>query len=339
MRRNLSQMLAVAFVALSTSACAASLELTELKKTSSPPSNVAIYFKVTTTKGDPVPNLQAESFEILEDEKLVSTLESKQTILNPEVAASHYTLLLVDMSGSVSESEDFARIQEAANVFTSTVESNNLVAIYAFDGSEKITKISDFAKTGEGQDRSAAIAGYTPKDPSTNLNGGVVQALEVLDDALKGAKTPLKFGTLVVFTDGTDRAGRVPADQMYDAVSKTGHDVFAIGLGEEMSEDDLKKLGKTGTVQAENREEVVKAFEDVAERVEGLTKSYYLLSYCSPARAGKHAVTIRANVKNEKGKTKGKGELDSEFDAKGFDTGCDPNTPPKFDVTKGENVK
>lgn len=339
MRRNLSSALAAAILALSTSACAASLELTELKKTANPPSNVAIYFKVTTTKGEPVPNLQAESFEILEDDKLVSTLESKQTILNPEVAASHYTLLLVDMSGSVAESDDFARIQEAAGVFTTTVSSNNLVAIYAFDGSEKITKITGFAATGEGSDAASAIASYAPQDPSTNLNGGVVQALEVLDDALKDAKTPLKFGTLVVFTDGTDRAGRVPADQMYDAVSKTTHDVFAIGLGEEMSEDDLKKLGKTGTVQAENREEVGKAFEEVAKRVEGLTKSYYLLSYCSPARAGQHQVTIRANVKNEKGKTKGKGELESEFDAKNFDKGCDPNTPPKFDVTKGENVK
>ena len=35
----------------------------------------------------------------------MSVHESQQTIINPEVAAEHYTLLLVDMSGSVTESD------------------------------------------------------------------------------------------------------------------------------------------------------------------------------------------------------------------------------------------
>jgi hypothetical protein len=48
--------------------------------------------------------MTVEQFEIYEDNELVSVYESKQTILNPEVAASHYTLLLVDMSGSVADS-------------------------------------------------------------------------------------------------------------------------------------------------------------------------------------------------------------------------------------------
>ena len=69
------------------------------------PSNVALYFTVDTSQGAPVPGLTAEEFHIYEDEKLVSPFESKQTILNPEVAARHYLLLLVDMSASVTESE------------------------------------------------------------------------------------------------------------------------------------------------------------------------------------------------------------------------------------------
>src|SRR5512146_282623 len=62
------------------------------------PSNVAVYFTVDTREGEPVPGLTADKFNIYEDEKLVSPFESKQTILNPEVAAMHYLLLLVDMS-------------------------------------------------------------------------------------------------------------------------------------------------------------------------------------------------------------------------------------------------
>src|SRR6516165_10521192 len=86
------------------------------------PSNVAVYFTVDTFTGEPVPGLTAEQFHIYEDDKLVSPFESKQTILNPEVAAIHYTLLLVDMSGSVTQSGQLPALQDAVNKFTSRVE-------------------------------------------------------------------------------------------------------------------------------------------------------------------------------------------------------------------------
>jgi hypothetical protein len=82
------------------------LTITRVQTAADKPSNVAVYFKVEDAKGEPVGGMTAEQFEIYEDDELVSVHESKQTILNPEVAASHYTLLLVDMSGSVTESED-----------------------------------------------------------------------------------------------------------------------------------------------------------------------------------------------------------------------------------------
>ena len=67
------------------------------KSTQSKPSNIAIYFKVQTASGEPVGGrLSADQFRIYEDGSIVSQYESKQTILNPEVAVSHYTLLLVD---------------------------------------------------------------------------------------------------------------------------------------------------------------------------------------------------------------------------------------------------
>jgi hypothetical protein len=47
--------------------------------------------------------------------------ESKHTILNPEVAADHFTLLVVDMSGSVSESGDVPAIVDAASAFCDRV--------------------------------------------------------------------------------------------------------------------------------------------------------------------------------------------------------------------------
>src|SRR5438105_1411648 len=104
-------------------ACAsANLRLGLIDASAQRPSNVAVYFTVDTADGEPVAGLTADAFRILEDGQPVSQLESKQTILNPEVAATHYTLLLVDMSGSVTESGDVPVIVEASRAFAERVE-------------------------------------------------------------------------------------------------------------------------------------------------------------------------------------------------------------------------
>src|SRR5215510_3155600 len=121
--------------------CGSWLKLTLIQGTARHPSNVAVYFTVDKDNGDPVPGLTADSFKIYEDGQPISALESKQTILNPEVSASHYTLLLIDMSGSVTGSGDVPVIVEAAKGFSQRVEKFQKVSIYAFDGSPSIRQI------------------------------------------------------------------------------------------------------------------------------------------------------------------------------------------------------
>jgi hypothetical protein len=311
------------------------LQLTPIRSAQSRPSNVAVYFKVQTAGGDPVGGLSADQFRIYEDDSVVSQFESKQTILNPEVAVSHYTLLLVDMSGSVSESGNRDSVVEAASTFADRVEKSQRVGVYAFDGSDELHPIVPFTDSpGSAKAGVQRLAGYKAQDPSTNLNGAVVRGLEELDRALAHSEHPLRFGTLVVFTDGTDHAARVPVGEMRRAVHQSPYDVFAIGLGAEIRPSELNVIGKSGTAMAADKTAVVKAFDSIGERIEGATKSYYLLSYCSPARAGKHEVRIEALTKiRDQDRS---GELRSDFDATGFAPNCDPNTPPSFDVTKGD---
>jgi hypothetical protein len=315
----------------------ARLHLTSIKSAQQKPSNVAVYFKVQTGSGEPIGGLTANSFHIYEDGQLVSQYESKQTILNPQVAAVHYTLLLVDMSGSVSESGNGDVIAQAVGTFTERVEKEQKVAIYAFDGSPNLYPIVGFTdQAGSAKAGVQVLATFKPKDPSTNLNGAVVKALDELDVALGKANQPLKFGTVVVFTDGTDRANRVPADAMTQHIREKPFDVFAIGLGAEIKESQLQEIGKSGTAMAADKNAVVKAFDEVGAKVEARTKSFYLLSYCSPSRAGKHEVRIEAVFSDSQGKGERTGSLQTDFDATGFAPGCDPNTPPSFDVTKGD---
>ncbi len=315
--------------------CASGLKLLPIKSTSNKPSNVVVYFKVETSGGQPVGGLTADSFKIYEDGDPISQYESKQTILNPEVAASHYTLLLVDMSGSITDSGSVDTLVDAVGTFTDKVEQHQKVAIYAFDGSPDLHPLAPFSANG-AKAGVAALASYKPKDPSTNLNGAIIKGLDELKKALDHADNPLRFGTLVVFTDGTDRARRVSEEQMKKAIADTPYDVFAIGLGAEMQDAQLAAIGKTGTAKAADKNAVVNAFDQVATRIEAATKAYYLLSYCSPARAGQHEVTVEAHFKDAKNDLSG--SLEDKFDATGFGVGCDPNQKPSFDITKGDEL-
>src|SRR3954453_19462415 len=145
---GLSIGLNVAFL-ITTAGCAG-LKLPLVDPSVHRPSNVAVYFTVETRGGDPVANLTPQDFRIYEDKQPVSILESKQTILNPEVAAIHYTLLLIDMSGSVVDSGDMPALVQAAGSFADRVGPYQKVAIYSFDGSPHLTSVVGFGGNVKG---------------------------------------------------------------------------------------------------------------------------------------------------------------------------------------------
>ena len=306
------------------------LKLTLYNASVTRPSQVAVYFSLTDTGGNPVPNLASDKFRIYEDGGLVSVFESKQTILNPEVAALHYTLLLVDLSGSVSESGALEQLKPAVQGFADRVGQLQRVAVYGFDGSKDIFQITGFSEAGGKLSGAAERLGNVhTKDPSTNLNGAVIEGLKVLDKALNSAPTPLHFGSLVVFTDGTDRARRVLRPELDKALGEAvDRDVslYVIGVGSEIDSGELHNIGRRGAFLTKDPTVLAKAFDSIAERVEAFTKSFYLLSYCSPARAQEHDLKVQATAGIKSG------SLTYHFDANGFTPNCDSNRLPKFDI-------
>jgi len=290
------------------------------------PSNVAVYFSVETRNGDPVANLTPQDFHIYEDKQPVSILESKQTILNPEVAAIHYTLLLVDMSGSVVDSGDMPTLIQAASTFGDRVGPYQKVAVYSFDGSPHLTGIVPFG--GNVRAGVASLGNRRPRDPSTNLNGAVIEGVRLLNQQMERAPVPLRFGTLVVFTDGTDRAHRASEEDVMKTLDAAGpgFETYVIGAGQEVDSKQLSRIGRSGTFASQNRADVQRGFDEISARIEAASKKYYLLSYCSPSRAGEHEVEIEANGAGSSGR------LGYRFNSNGFGPGCDPNTKPSFDM-------
>ncbi|MEM6995199.1 MAG: VWA domain-containing protein, partial [Myxococcota bacterium] len=330
--------LAVAAVLLS-GGCSKSLTVTRINSAEKKPNNVWVFFTVER-EGEPVAGLAAEDFAIYEDEALVSTFESQQVIQNPEVAAVMYTLLLLDMSGSITESGEADAVVDAAHKFSEKVGKTQKVGAYAFDGGEDIYSVVRFTEAQGSIDGGLdGLRSYKPKDPSTNLHGAVVQGLDVLGTALEKDKRPLKFGTLVVFTDGTDRAHRVPKEDMIEALGKEEYanfEIYVIGVGAELEEGALAEIGRDGTELATDDAKVDAAFQRVASRIEQHAKRFYLLSYCTPSRSGSHVVRIEAKATDEKGKKKQTGSLSYEFEAEKFGPppACDPQRAPTFRLDK-----
>ncbi|MEY4576130.1 MAG: hypothetical protein RL701_833, partial [Pseudomonadota bacterium] len=135
---------------------------------------------------------------------------------------------------------------------------------------------------------------------------------------------------LVVFTDGTDRANRVPYQQVIDAVEASPYRVYTLGLGREVDDSMLSRFGKTGYLRVEESATLDAAFRELAERIVRFAARQYLLSYCSPARDGTHLLSIEAFSRAHAAH----GQLELPFNAERFGPGCDATQPPNLSSAK-----
>ncbi len=316
------------------SGCGGGLKMTKINSDQKTPNNVWVFFTVEDGE-EPVAGLEADDFKIYEDDGLVSPYESKQVIQNPEVAAVMYTILLLDVSGSMIESGRIDELVDAAKKFTEKVGESQKVAVYAFDGSEDLHSVVPFTSRQASVDGGLdGLRSWKPKDTSTNLHGAVVAGLDTLHSGLEREEKPLKFGTMVVFSDGADRAARVSREEMLQEMRKPeyeDYEMYAIGIGEESELEDaeLGDIGRDGTFVGHDVTKTSNVFEKVAGRIEAHSKRFYLLSYCSPARKGEHDVRIEVELEEY-----GSGELEYRFDATDFGPPpqCDPERKPVFDL-------
>lgn len=303
--------------------CASGLRLSLLAAAAEPPSRVALFFSVDapgarTSRGRraaiPIANLQASDFRIYEDGALVSDADSQQTIARPELAVEHYTLLLIDMSSSTVLGDQLGAIRAAAQGWVTQLRTQQHVAVYAFDGSKSLYEIVPFDSERASLDK---LRTFEVVDPSTNLNGAVLLALSELDKTLQTHTMPVRLGSLVVLTDGVDRANRVSQRQMLDAVDAAPYHVYALGIGRELDDSVLARVGKSGYVRVEDSSSARVAFRELAQLITTASRRFYLLRYCSPSRGGTHSVRVEVSV------PAGSGQLQYDLDASRFSAGCD----------------
>jgi hypothetical protein len=310
-------------VALLGTGCLPGLSVVPLQSAAAKPANVAVYFSVETNDGKPVANLTADQFTIFEDGARLDRAASKQVLVAPKGAVDRFTLLLFDMSGSALATKEAAEVVKAAAALTDKMDKSSSVAAYTYDGSADLNLVMPFGTE----------AGSEPIRPSrgkgkSSLDDAVIGGLKVLARVMTADAKAVKLGTLVLLTETTDHATLSPELRAaFAAPENSKVDVFAIGLGSGVDSGRLGDLGKSGTVSVADPGDLAKGFEGVSDKMATAAGRYYLLSYCTPARSGPHEVRIEAHSRDGL-----MGDLTSRFSADGFGAGCDPSTPPSFDV-------
>ena len=286
---------------------------------------VSLFIRVECD-GLPLKGLNESNFEIIENGDPISSFESQKRVSAATQSAGDvfrsYTMLMLDMSGSIVDSNSVGPLVEASKAFVATtVGEGASVGIFLFDGRSYIEELVPFtedqAKLDSGLD---SLANYQVVDRSTNLNGAIIHGVERLRTTqLYEDKALLTGATLVIFTDGTDRAQRytnLEAQAAANDAARSGMTIYSVGLGVEVNIDELEALGQSGFEYIIDTSRLVDAFAGIAEKIDALNSGYYGVAYCSSARGGEQQIIVQVKYDNQISIVK------TTFDAEIFGVGC-----------------
>lgn len=297
------------------------------------PSKVSVFFKVNDEQGGPVTGLDASNFRILEKGQNddcfneISSLESSAAISSNAQIFVTTTFLVLDLSNSVLASS-LPELKTASNSFIDNVmpvtpQDAFQMGIYWFDGEDILHELQ--APTTDAVVLQEAINGITEdisNDPSTDLYGAIIKATDIAESTIASfeAQDIFASSSIVLFTDGTDQAARYTEEEALSSVNNADDNIsyFTIGLGAEIDQIILGRVGTEGSAFADNSEELITVFSEISNNVSGQANSFYLFEYCSPKRdgSGVNDLLIQATLNDNTG------IITTSFDATGFTGGC-----------------
>lgn len=184
-----------------------------------------VQFGVTVTdrKGDMVPDLTVEDFELYEDGQ-----RQEIRYFSRGLEADHDTIplhvgVLFDASGSMERDGSFAKT--AAIKFLNALEYAADMTVVDFDTEVRVARYSqrDFPRLVE-RIRTQAVAGYT----------ALYDAMGVY---LDGAFAQDGRKVMLLYTDGVDTRSRMPFNETLDLLKASDVTVYAIGFQKNLPAD------------------------------------------------------------------------------------------------------
>lgn len=319
--------LAAAALAL-VSGCVPSLRLKKVDAAQEKPANVYVLFGASHGP-EPVAGLGPEAFHVTEDGFPVAE-GTDRVLVNPDLRGQIATVLLLDLGGRPSEA-DLQLFSEVAGAFVDRVGAGRRLAVYVLDGSAEPLAVVPFGTPAEvAHAATDRLAKFRPRDPSTDLHGSYLSVWRALDRRLDGAEA--RLGAVVLVARGPDRTARVSIDAVRQELRKAQGDVarYAVGYGPEALKAPLREMADDTPAFPATPDALRASVGQLLDTLEQRARSFYLLSYCSSARAGSHRVRIEATrrrVNPKGGEELDRGDLTYPFVADGFGGGCVPRVP------------
>lgn len=294
------------------------------------PAKVRLFFQVDMGEDQSFGTLNESNFQIFENNLQISELESQAKIQNEVGSYLFSSMILLDLSGSVLNGDALPRVKDATINYIQEVMPNTNeakfgskeMAVYWFDGEEKIHLLAPFSIDKFALiDSVRAITSAISNDNSTNLNGAIIQGISELEARITDRNQDPRLstaGTLLLFSDGADQAGRATREDAIIATESltNQYSIFTIGLGSDIDESFLRLIGKEGNEFALSSFDLNQVFLEMGRKVTKTMDSYIVLEYCSPKRSGDHNIELRVISENKVGK------INTEFNAMGFTGGC-----------------
>jgi len=305
------------------------------------PGRVSMLIQVLDQRGAPFPGLTADDFRLFENGVEISPSEAQQQLLPLPQVYQLLSVLLLDLSSSISQDPvALAAEIEAAKAYIDVVTQDpaQRIAIAFFFGVDDIVPAAiedpisgQFRPLGFSDDPVALhealdnVDRIEVFDDSTNLYGAVIQAAEQLDDeeSALNDEDEIRFVSkaLVTFTDGGHNANDIPLE---DAVAAIEDDIsaFTIGVGTEIDRAALEALGPQGSVFVDSLSDLVESFEEIGRALSDEANSFYRIGYISPKNDGARDPVLRIEVADDD-----QVSLETTFSARYFSSGAGFITP------------
>ena len=176
---------------------------------------VTVYISVTDASGEPV-GVDPATLQVYENEQLITpTSVSGQGDIGPLT-----TLLVIDISGSMFNSNKMAGARDAAKAYIDQMRPQDQAGLISFNTEVKLVQPVTTDKAALTQ----AINSLKP-DGDTAMFDALAQGVETLT-SITGRKT------IVLLSDGLDNRSQSAVDDVIEAIGPAGLSISTIGLGD-----------------------------------------------------------------------------------------------------------
>lgn len=279
---------------------------------------------VSVTDGGKAPDeLGPENFEVREGDVPLSSEQVGLRVKSLGSFAGHEAVVLVDGSRAFTDAER-GPLADALTQLVDRLRFHQSVTLLAFDGSPELRFISRYNQSSMaaplGKDPGITrLLAYKPRDQSSSLYSALVKGRKALDERLPKARAVEPVGSLIIVARGPDQAGR--ADEAAARAALHGRRSFLLKVGTWSKDTSLDWVGGEGTRAAASLGTLGTPVDELARQVDEVFLRDYVVTYCSPARAGKRKLEVIVKLPDDTGQPR-TAQAVSEFDATGFNASC-----------------